>query len=65
MSHLGAQLYQATLLFDSDKSPEKRVFNRRTKLLIPVGKLLPTFAEETCRQVTERQRKYKTVHERI
>ena len=58
--------YRATPLSDSDNSPAELLFNRRlrTKLPVPVGKLVPTFADETRPQLVERQRKYKTVHDR-
>jgi len=58
--------YRATPLSDSDKSPAELLFNRRlrTKLPVPVGKLVPTFVEATRPQLVERQRKYKVVHDR-
>jgi len=39
-----------------DKSTAELLFNRRlwTKLPVPVGKLVLTFAEETCPQIIER-----------
>jgi len=64
--HVAMLNYRATPLSDSDKSPAELLFNRRlrTKLPVPNGKLVPTFAEENRPQLVERQQKYKTVYDR-
>ena len=62
--HIAMLNYRATPL--SDHSPAELLFNRRlrTKLPVPVGKLVPTFATETRPNLVDRQDKYKEVHDR-
>jgi len=64
--HVAMLNYRATPLSGSDKSPAELLFGRRlrTKLPVPVAKLVPTHAEDARSQLVERQRKYKDFHDR-
>jgi RNase H-like domain found in reverse transcriptase/Reverse transcriptase (RNA-dependent DNA polymerase)/Integrase zinc binding domain/Retroviral aspartyl protease len=63
--HVALLNYRATPLTDMEQSPAELLFSRqlRTKLPLPVGKLVPKADMDHRPQLVERQNKYKKSHD--